>query len=589
MGLCLTSLGRAETGKFNIHLEGGAAFPLTGWQAEELGVGASGIGKAEWAVSEWFGIQAGVGYMQFFQGSHPDGYAPLDKAYVFSAAAGLRLRLFNDEKGYAIPWGKRIDHMGNLWGHLWIDVNGNFIQTGSQRPFGIDTGLGVSLSLIDGLSVGPYGRFTYIYKENSADPRDSQDGFIIVAGLAFQLAVPFKGKSLPDSDLDGIFDTHDQCPTMPEDFDGVEDEDGCPDTDNDGDFILDIDDKCSLVPEDRDGFEDADGCPDKDNDGDSIPDEKDACPDQAEDFDKFKDEDGCPEMDNDEDGVPDSTDQCPNDPEVRNGFKDEDGCPEPDKDEDGFVDDLDDCPDQPETINGVKDDDGCPDQGMIEVRENKILLGDRIFFDLGQARVKTEGKQVLEQVKNLAEAHPEYVLISIEGHADKTGPAKLNQKLSLRRADAVRRHLIKLGIEPERLLVKGFGDKEPWKEGRQGMQLNRRVEVVIERMNEDLAASPVAKHVREAISANAPSEGEKTPAKPEKQPQAAPDKAPTKAPQAAPDKAPTKAPQAAPDKTPTKAPQAAPDKAPTKAPQAAPDKAPTKAASGQAEENPYGK
>src|SRR5262249_1592521 len=54
----------------------------------------------------------------------------------------------------------------------------------------------------------------------------------------------------------------DKCPDRPEDMDGFEDDDGCPDIDNDGDHVLDIADKCPLQPETLNGFEDDDGCPD---------------------------------------------------------------------------------------------------------------------------------------------------------------------------------------------------------------------------------------------------------------------------------------------------------------------------------------
>ncbi len=70
-----------------------------------------------------------------------------------------------------------------------------------------------------------------------------------------------------DRDHDGILDNVDRCPDQPEDKDGFEDADGCPDPDNDADGIPDTADKCPNEPEDRDGFEDADGCPDPDNDG----------------------------------------------------------------------------------------------------------------------------------------------------------------------------------------------------------------------------------------------------------------------------------------------------------------------------------
>ncbi|HEY4238593.1 MAG TPA: OmpA family protein [Kofleriaceae bacterium] len=66
----------------------------------------------------------------------------------------------------------------------------------------------------------------------------------------------------PDRDGDGIPDAQDACPDRPEDFDGFEDGDGCPDIDNDLDRVLDIADKCPNVPETYNGFEDDDGCPD---------------------------------------------------------------------------------------------------------------------------------------------------------------------------------------------------------------------------------------------------------------------------------------------------------------------------------------
>ena len=99
-------------------------------------------------------------------------------------------------------------------------------------------------------------------------------------------------------------------------------------SDIDHDGVPDDLDRCPTEPEDKDGFEDADGCPDPDNDHDGIPDAADKCPDQPEDKDGFQDADGCPDPDNDGDGIPDLRDRCPNEPETINGFQDEDGCPD---------------------------------------------------------------------------------------------------------------------------------------------------------------------------------------------------------------------------------------------------------------------
>jgi outer membrane protein OmpA-like peptidoglycan-associated protein len=71
-----------------------------------------------------------------------------------------------------------------------------------------------------------------------------------------------QGEAPPDRDGDGVPDAQDACPDRPEDVDGFDDGDGCPDIDNDLDRVLDIADRCPNVPETYNGFEDDDGCPD---------------------------------------------------------------------------------------------------------------------------------------------------------------------------------------------------------------------------------------------------------------------------------------------------------------------------------------
>jgi OOP family OmpA-OmpF porin len=99
----------------------------------------------------------------------------------------------------------------------------------------------------------------------------------------------------PDPDGDGILGKADKCPTQPEDKDGYEDEDGCPELDNDGDEITDALDKCPLKPETKNGIDDDDGCPEVDSDGDGILGSRDRCPDEPETKNKYQDEDGCPD------------------------------------------------------------------------------------------------------------------------------------------------------------------------------------------------------------------------------------------------------------------------------------------------------
>jgi outer membrane protein OmpA-like peptidoglycan-associated protein len=73
------------------------------------------------------------------------------------------------------------------------------------------------------------------------------------------------------------------------------------------------------------------------------------------------------------------------------------------------------------------------------------------------------------------------IQVRIEGHTDNVGSASFNQILSGKRAMSVKRYLIERGIEPERLLIAGFGSSKPIADNAtmQGRALNRRVEFII--------------------------------------------------------------------------------------------------------------
>ncbi|MCB9550180.1 MAG: OmpA family protein [Myxococcales bacterium] len=289
-----------------------------------------------------------------------------------------------------------------------------------------------------------------------------------------------------DGDGDGIPDAVDACPEVPEDLDGYEDTDGCPeDQDTDGDGIPDSRDQCPKEPEDFDGDADEDGCPETmaDRDGDGIGDAVDRCPDQPEDKDGFEDADGCPDLDNDQDGLPDLTDRCPINPEDKDGFEDEDGCPDPDNDQDRIPDAQDQCPDQPEDYDGDADTDGCPDVFKnIVVRADRIDLKQKIFFSTNKATIRTVSYELLNEVAEALRQNPA-IKVRIEGHTDSQGSAKYNLKLSRDRAASVRRYLMGQGIEPSRLESEGYGEERPIEDNRtaDGREANRRVEFHISR------------------------------------------------------------------------------------------------------------
>jgi outer membrane protein OmpA-like peptidoglycan-associated protein len=290
-----------------------------------------------------------------------------------------------------------------------------------------------------------------------------------------------------DRDGDGLLDDVDQCPDDPEDADGFQDADGCPDPDNDQDGVLDGADGCPLDPEDRDDFEDANGCPDPDNDQDGILDGADRCPLEPEDADGFEDDDGCPDPDNDHDGVLDADDRCPLEPEDVDGFEDTDGCPDPDNDKDGILDGDDRCPLEPETINGVDDEDGCPDEGVakVQITRERIEILDRVYFDLGKATIREVSHDVLGQVASTLKANPQITKLRVEGHTDKFAGPRINVPLSRARAQAVRDYLIGRGIAAERLMAEGYGSTRPLvpHEEAGSPEKNRRVEFVIVEVN----------------------------------------------------------------------------------------------------------
>lgn len=171
---------------------------------------------------------------------------------------------------------------------------------------------------------------------------------------------------------------------------------------------------------------------------------------------------GCP-IDSDSDGIPDYRDNCPNTP--TNAAIDSNGCPL-DTDDDGVFDYQDQCPNTPAGIS--VDAVGCT---------SKLTL--RINFGLDSEQIGPDFDGEISKAAQCINNFPGNTVF-IDGHTDDLGPAAYNQKLSERRAKAVKNRLIeKFAIPANRLSSRGFGETMPVADNstEDGLFQNRRVEV----------------------------------------------------------------------------------------------------------------
>ncbi|HPS93504.1 MAG TPA: outer membrane beta-barrel domain-containing protein [Deltaproteobacteria bacterium] len=178
-------------------------------------------------------------------------------------------------------------------------------------------------------------------------------------------------------------------------------------------------------------------------------------------------------LDSDNDGVTDDLDKCPGTP---SGVKvDKVGCPL-DTDGDGVPDYLDKCPD---TTAGVQvDKNGCPPVAPPPVVEKGAYVFRNILFDYNKSTIKPESEPILDEVAEFLKANPG-MKMEIQGHADSIGSAGYNQKLSERRAAAVKAYLVKdEAVKGDRLTTKGYGLTMPVasNDTAEGRAKNRRVE-----------------------------------------------------------------------------------------------------------------
>ncbi len=242
--------------------------------------------------------------------------------------------------------------------------------------------------------------------------------------------------------------------------------------DADGDGVAAAADACPEAPEDIDGFQDEDGCPDTDNDRDGVPDVEDKCPNDASHRSRPRD------------ARDDESLGCPlGERQFRDG-------PPGDLDNDGYPDAEDACPTYAETFpsrldGGCTDDgDGCPDGQSILLVDCSIAIFELVHFSSRSSELTPQARAVLLALTATFASHGE-LEVEVVGHVDDSE----GTSTALARAAAVHAALVAGGVEAGRLTTRNAAAGEPLKatdalrgrELRNARASNRRVSFVITR------------------------------------------------------------------------------------------------------------
>jgi OOP family OmpA-OmpF porin len=119
-----------------------------------------------------------------------------------------------------------------------------------------------------------------------------------------------------------------------------------------------------------------------------------------------------------------------------------------------------------------------PKEEWKVIMEEKPVVIEGANFDFDSARLKPSADAKLQQVVDFAAKHPDADM-EVSGHTDNVGSDAYNQKLSEKRAAAVKARLVKKGVAAGRVTTKGYGKRKPVASNKtkKGRAANRRAEI----------------------------------------------------------------------------------------------------------------
>ena len=142
--------------------------------------------------------------------------------------------------------------------------------------------------------------------------------------------------------------------------------------------------------------------------------------------------------------------------------------------------------------NGSASIDVVLKRARVEITDKRIVILDKIFFELDSDVIKADSFAILDEVVESLLTHGAISLLEVQGHTDDQGKEDYNLGLSQRRAEAVIKYLVASGVQPQRVVARGYGEAKPLQPGEtdEARAANRRVEFHILRRAKPLKAAP---------------------------------------------------------------------------------------------------